>query len=302
MLRNLRYVRAAWLSALVIAPALLADCSDGPVSLGSAGASNAGSSSAGATGIGGGSGGDNATCATSACGPALGIANYQCPDGSEAGPTGRCLKNANGTCGWEIHTCPIGAGGSGGASAGAGGQAAAGDSGQTCGGQVCGADQMCCGPASCGRCISKLSGQSCPAECSGGSGGTSSGGSGGTSSGGGSGGTTSGGSSGAGGSDCASLLTDLQAKVAAARGCNTASAKPGMECAGTLEGLCCPVLVEAATTSNSPANTAYLDALHAYKQSCNHICPAIACLNPQPGDCVAAQGSTSGTCGGGTGL
>ena len=292
MLKNRRYTRAAWLSALLIGPALLADCSSGPaLSLGDgAGAGNAGASNGGSAGTGGGSGGTDATCAPADCGPQLGIANFQCPDGSTAGPTGRCLKRSNGTCGWEVLSCPPGAGGSGGTSAGgsssggagAGGQASGGTSSQTCGGKVCTTDQVCCGPAECGRCISKLSGQNCETVCAGGSGGAS-------------------GSGGAGGADCSSLLADVTAKLAVAQGCNPASAKPGLECAGTLEGVCCPVLVEAAATSTNAANTAYLDALHSYQQQCSHVCPQIACFNPQPGDCVAASAS-QGTCGGGNGL
>ena len=34
--------------------------------------------------------------------------NYLCPDGkTTAGPTGRCLRNADGKCGWEIIECPV---------------------------------------------------------------------------------------------------------------------------------------------------------------------------------------------------
>ncbi len=46
-------------------------------------------------------------CSPDACGPALGMPNYLCPDGvTVAGPTGRCLANADGVCGWEIVDCP----------------------------------------------------------------------------------------------------------------------------------------------------------------------------------------------------
>src|SRR5205823_4793558 len=149
-------------------------------------------------------------------------------------------------------------------------------------------DQICCGPVECGHCISKLSGQACIASCPGG---------------GGTGGTTGGaGAGGSSGADCSSLLADVNAKLALAQACNTASAKPTMECAGTLEGVCCPVLVEAPATANSDLNTAYLNALHTYNQKCPHACPAIACFDPQPGNCVATQGSAQGTCGGGTGI
>jgi hypothetical protein len=36
----------------------------------------------------------------------MGMPNRKCPDGSIAGPTGRCLRHADGKCGWEIKTCP----------------------------------------------------------------------------------------------------------------------------------------------------------------------------------------------------
>lgn len=48
-----------------------------------------------------------ATCDTSACGPALGMPTTTCADGSTAGPTGRCIKTADGgACGWEVRDCP----------------------------------------------------------------------------------------------------------------------------------------------------------------------------------------------------
>jgi len=46
-------------------------------------------------------------CKSSDCGPQLGMPNRLCPDGkSTAGPTGRCLRNSNGECGWEVTSCP----------------------------------------------------------------------------------------------------------------------------------------------------------------------------------------------------
>lgn len=45
------------------------------------------------------------TCAPDACGPALGMPNYQCWDGSLGGPTGRCIDQGQG-CGWEVIECP----------------------------------------------------------------------------------------------------------------------------------------------------------------------------------------------------
>jgi hypothetical protein len=46
-------------------------------------------------------------CDKAKCGPQLGLPNKLCPDmKTVAGPTGRCLVNADGTCGWEIAECP----------------------------------------------------------------------------------------------------------------------------------------------------------------------------------------------------
>jgi hypothetical protein len=44
-------------------------------------------------------------CEPADCGPALGIPNWLCPDGSTGGPTGRCLLR-DGRCGWEVRECP----------------------------------------------------------------------------------------------------------------------------------------------------------------------------------------------------
>jgi hypothetical protein len=49
---------------------------------------------------------DDVLCDVADCGPPLGMPNYLCEDGTLAGPTGRCLRNADGTCGWEIRDCP----------------------------------------------------------------------------------------------------------------------------------------------------------------------------------------------------
>jgi hypothetical protein len=47
------------------------------------------------------------SCAPEACGPALGLPTTLCPDGTHtSGPTGRCLRNADGTCSFEILACP----------------------------------------------------------------------------------------------------------------------------------------------------------------------------------------------------
>ncbi len=46
-------------------------------------------------------------CPVWTCGPSLGMPNRICPDGvTVAGPTGRCLPNPDGQCGWEVINCP----------------------------------------------------------------------------------------------------------------------------------------------------------------------------------------------------
>ncbi|MEZ4432601.1 MAG: Kazal-type serine protease inhibitor domain-containing protein [bacterium] len=46
------------------------------------------------------------TCAPEACGPEPGAPVVECEDGSQGGPTGRCVRDMNGICGWEIRACP----------------------------------------------------------------------------------------------------------------------------------------------------------------------------------------------------
>jgi len=294
-----------WLGAATVAPLLAAACAGAPLSLGeTAGAggkaSEAGSNASGGTssdsggssnssGVGGSS---QETCDKSACGPQLGLLNQLCADGSMSGPTGRCLKRADDSCGWEVLQCPPdqpGAGGdasaggpstggssTGGSSTGGSstsGSSAGGASGGLCGGKTCTADQRCCGPAECGFCVNKASGAGCGNTCPG-----------------------SGGSGGTGGApDCSQLLANVTKTQAAAQTCNPASAKPTAECAGSLEGLCCPIGVESVEPTAS-ANVSYLNALKAYKASCTSECPKIACIDPQVGDCRASS-ATSGKCG-----
>ncbi len=45
-------------------------------------------------------------CEPEACGPPLGMPNYECDDGTIGGPSGRCLLTADGACGWEVIDCP----------------------------------------------------------------------------------------------------------------------------------------------------------------------------------------------------
>jgi hypothetical protein len=46
-------------------------------------------------------------CEPQECGPRPGITNHVCPDGTMAGPTGRCRRAQNGACSWEIVHCPM---------------------------------------------------------------------------------------------------------------------------------------------------------------------------------------------------
>ncbi len=47
------------------------------------------------------------TCSPGTCGPSLGMPNHTCPDGATiAGPSGRCLRQPDGSCGWEVLSCP----------------------------------------------------------------------------------------------------------------------------------------------------------------------------------------------------
>jgi len=50
--------------------------------------------------------GDTPPCDPASCGPVLGLPNWLCPDGTVGGPTGRCLRRTDGSCGWEILDCP----------------------------------------------------------------------------------------------------------------------------------------------------------------------------------------------------
>ena len=47
-----------------------------------------------------------AACDVAKCGPRPGLPNRICADGTTAGPTDRCLMNADGSCGWEVRECP----------------------------------------------------------------------------------------------------------------------------------------------------------------------------------------------------
>lgn len=84
-------------------------------------------------------------CDKAECGPQLGLPNWTCSDGTVGGPTGRCLKGPNGTCGWEINDCPMpgegGASGQGGQGNAAGESAAGGPASEDCGG--CSSGKIC---------------------------------------------------------------------------------------------------------------------------------------------------------------
>jgi len=112
---------------------------------GAAGSSNAGSGpiNGGASSVGG---SNPIECDKAECGPQLGLPNWPCEDGSIGGPTGRCIRNSAGSCGWEINNCPrAGVGGAGGASQGGQGNAGTPSTGGAtstdCGG--CSSGQIC---------------------------------------------------------------------------------------------------------------------------------------------------------------
>ncbi|MBS2018331.1 MAG: tail fiber domain-containing protein [Deltaproteobacteria bacterium] len=73
----------------------------GSVSLGEIGSGVNGTSSGTS-----GSSGSPRECPTSSCGPALGAPAKTCSDGSIGGNTGKCIANADGSCGWELRECP----------------------------------------------------------------------------------------------------------------------------------------------------------------------------------------------------
>jgi hypothetical protein len=83
-----RHGDAARLALLLLAPLLVTACASDGASPGS------------------GDGAASRECAPASCGPALGMPNVICPDGSTGGPTGRCLEDRGGRCGWEIRDCP----------------------------------------------------------------------------------------------------------------------------------------------------------------------------------------------------
>ena len=132
-----------WLAPLVLSLGAVGGCG------GSSDGNAAGTSSGGAGGHTGGAGalfagatsggGPNLDeCDRADCGPQLGLPNWTCADGSQGGPTGRCLERPGGTCGWEIHDCPMaGEGGSasqGGQGSAAGERAVGGAAADDCGG------------------------------------------------------------------------------------------------------------------------------------------------------------------------
>jgi hypothetical protein len=86
---------------------------------GNAGMSSSGGGSGAAGSANNGGTASAPTCSDGDCGPALGLPNTICADGSMGGPTGRCLRLEMGGCGWEVRDCPP-AGDGGAASSGGG--------------------------------------------------------------------------------------------------------------------------------------------------------------------------------------
>lgn len=49
-------------------------------------------------------GGEANACAKDECGAAMGMPNWECPDGSVGGPV--CMQDEDGACGWRVRDCP----------------------------------------------------------------------------------------------------------------------------------------------------------------------------------------------------
>jgi hypothetical protein len=47
-----------------------------------------------------------APCEVSECGRPMMMPSRLCADGSTGGPTGECVRKADGRCGWEVRACP----------------------------------------------------------------------------------------------------------------------------------------------------------------------------------------------------
>jgi len=100
---------------------------------------------------------------------------------------------------------------------------------------------------------------------------------------------------GAGGAptDCEKVPEYIQNLYEAASAC--APADPSLHCMDVVDGYCCPVIVESAS---SPATQAYLDFLHLTQKECPEMwkkCEAVDCAFPESGTCVA-DGSGQGHC------
>jgi hypothetical protein len=119
---------------------------------------------------------------------------------------------------------------------------------------------------------------------SGGGGSTATGGAGGAATGGAGGVAGTGGIGGAvdGGNVCPALSVDVETKLAVARRCSLAP-DAGVHCKGSVEGVCCPVVV---ADTASDATTNYLAALKNYKAKCAQMCPAIACVINSTSTCT----------------
>jgi hypothetical protein len=117
---------------------------------GSAGASGSG----GTAGVAGNSGGAGTTAGRGG-------------DGGSTAGAGGGVAGRGGTGG----VAGNGAGGRGGVGGSAGnagrGGMGGGGGGESCGGQICGQDEFCCGPPACGNCRNILTGPNCPTSCGG---------------------------------------------------------------------------------------------------------------------------------------
>jgi hypothetical protein len=101
--------------------------------------------------------------ATSACGS---DDDDSTASGGNAGASASAGAAQGGSSGFGGGAGSGGGGNTSSGGAGSGGTGgSAGSSGQSCGGDVCGADEFCCGPAECGWCANNQTGPFCPETC-----------------------------------------------------------------------------------------------------------------------------------------
>jgi hypothetical protein len=97
------------------------------------------------------------------------------------------------------------------------------------------------------------------------------------------------GSDGGSGTDCTSLAAEIATLQAKAQEC--CATCDIVQCTKSVNGLCCPVSVNIAT---SQATQAFVAAVQQYQAACVSMCPAIVCQAAPSGICDGT--STTGEC------